>query len=125
MPTKRNALTTFLLPTVCFFAAPPLGAALGTTPFRFAPTAAILVGFGLFAAACLAMVKELNAATGGTFVWWHLMIPFYGLYLAVTAIPKQMAQAKQQASAPAPRGAVMYLLLFLYAFASDLNDLAK
>lgn len=125
MPTKRNALMVFLIPTICFIAAPPLGAALGTTAFRFAPNAAILAGFLIFAMHAKAMVAELNAATGGKFVWWHLLIPVYGLFLAVTAIPKQMAEAKQKAQAPAPRGAVLYLFLFLFAFASDLNDVAK
>ena len=125
MPTKRNALMTWLVPMLCFFIAPPLGAALGTTMFRFAPTAAILAGLGIFAATTLPMVRELNTASGGTFVWWHLLIPAYGLFLACTAVPKLMATAKQKAGAPAPRSALLYLILFQYPFASDLNALAK
>jgi hypothetical protein len=124
-PTTRNAFLTWLIPVLCFAAAPPLGAFLGTTAFRFAPNAAILVGVALFALNVKAMVAELTAVTGGDIVWWHLLIPIYGIYLAVTAIPSEMAKAKQKMGKPPPRGVIVYLFLFLYAFAADLNDLAR
>ncbi|MBK7585761.1 MAG: hypothetical protein IPI67_36940 [Myxococcales bacterium] len=58
-PTKRNAFVTWLIPSVCFALAPPLGAALGTTPFRLAPTAAIVAGFFIMLFTSISMAKEL------------------------------------------------------------------
>lgn len=124
-PTVRNPLSTFMVPIICFALAPPLGNFLGTTMFRFAPTAAIIAGLLIFMFHASQMVRELNAASGGAFVWWHLLIPIYGLYLAATAVPAQMAKAKQEQGKPPPRGALAYLFLFLYVFAADLNDLAS
>lgn len=124
-PTQRNALVTWLVPTLCFAAAPPLGNFLGTTAFRFAPNAAILCGALLTFVAARGMVAELNAAAGSSLKAWHLFIPVYGLYWAVVLVPKEMAVAKQKANRPKPRSAVLYLFLFLYAFAADLNDLAS
>jgi hypothetical protein len=41
-------------------------------------------------------------------------------------IPGQVQKAKQMAGVQQPaRGIVFYIFLFLYAFASDLNDLAR
>lgn len=124
VPTRRNALTTWLFPTVFFLLAPPLGALLGTTAFRFAPNAAILVGLLLTLVAARAMIAELNVAAGSNLTFWHFVIPIYGLYWAAVLVPQAMAVAKQRANKPAPRSAVVYLFLFLYALASDLNDLA-
>jgi len=123
-PTRRNALTTWLIPMVCFVLAPPLGGLLGETPFRFAPTAAILAGVAITYLSLVTMIRELNAAAGSSLVPWHLFIPLYGIYWAVVLVPKEMAVAKQKAGKGPPRGLVVYLLLFLYAFAADLNDLA-
>ncbi len=127
MPTKRNALMVFLVPVLSFFAAPPLGALLGTTHFRFAPTAAILFGFGFFFLTAGGMLRELNALNSGgaPLVLWHLLVPFYGQYLAYTVVQPRMAEAKQKAGAPPARSAIAYVFVFLYAWASDLNDLAK
>jgi hypothetical protein len=124
-PTARNAFLTWLIPALCFAAAPPLGGLLGTTAFRFAPNAAILVGIGIFAFSVKTMVAELTAVTGGAVVWWHLLIPIYGIYLAVTAIPSEMAKAKQKMGKQPPRSVIVYLFFFLYAFAADINDLAR
>lgn len=123
-PSRRNALTTWLIPMVCFVLAPPLGGLLGETPFRFAPTAAILAGIGITYLSLISMVRELNAVSGSALVAWHLFIPFYGIYWAAVLVPKEMAVAKQKAGKSAPRGLVVYLVLFLYAFATDLDDLA-
>lgn len=128
--TRRNPLTTWLVPTLCFAAAPPLGNYLGTTPFRFAPNAAILAGAAISAMFLMAMIRELetmpSAQPGDTkLVWWHWFIPIYGLYWAAVIVPRAVAAAKKQAGKPAPRSAVAYLFVLLYALAADLNDLAE
>jgi hypothetical protein len=124
MPTKRNALRTWLVPMLCFAAAPPLGHFLGTTAFRSAPSAAIICGLLITGGALLGMTRELNSVTGGKLVFWHLFIPVYGIYWAAVIVHGEMAKAKQKLGKPAPRSAVAYALLCLYAFAADLNDLA-
>lgn len=123
-PTRRNPLTTWLIPTVFFLLAPPLGGLLGTTMFRFAPNAAILAGALLTFISAGAMIREVNAAAGSDLKAWHLLIPVYGLYWAVVLVRQQVAVAKQKAGKGEPRGTVLYLFLFLYALAADLNDLA-
>ena len=123
-PTKRNALMTWLIPTLCFVAAPPLGNFLGTTAFRFAPTAAIICGVFLAGGFLAGMVKELNSVTGGKLVYWHFFIPLYGLYWAAALVPAEMAKAKQKAGKAPPRVGIAYLFVCLYALAADLNDLA-
>ena len=123
-PTRRNALVTWLIPMVCFALAPPLGNFLGTTPFRFAPTAAILTGVLITITFAQAMVAELNVVAGSSLKTWHLLIPIYGIYWAAVLVRKEMTVAKQKASKGSPRSLAVYLFLPLYALAADLNDLA-
>jgi hypothetical protein len=41
-------------------------------------------------------------------------------------VPQQMTKAKQMARSQRPtRGFIVYFLIFLYALAADLNDLAN
>lgn len=123
-PTKRNALVTWLIPTVCVALAPPLGALLGTTAFRLAPNAAILCGVLIALAVTHGMIAELNAAAGSELKSWHLLIPFYNVYWAAVLVRNETARAKQKANKGQPRSVVVYFLFFLYALAADLNDLA-
>ncbi|MBX3131590.1 MAG: hypothetical protein KF718_33040 [Polyangiaceae bacterium] len=98
---------------------------LGTTAFRMAPTAAILAGIFIAFAFARVMISELNSVAGSKLVVWHWFIPVYGLYWAAVAVQREMATAKQRAGKGAARGAVLYLFLFLYALAADLNDLVE
>jgi hypothetical protein len=122
-PTRRNALVTWLIPTVMIAMGPPLGAALGTTAFRLAPTFAIVGGILIFYFTTITMVKELNTAAQTDLKGWHVAIPIYGIYWAVVPVRAAMAKAKASAGKGEARGVVLYLLLFLYALAADLNDL--
>lgn len=124
-PTRRNALVTWLIPMVCFALAPPLGNFLGTTAFRFAPTAAILAGVLITLTSAGAMIAELNTAAGSSLKVWHLFIPIYGIYWAAVLVRNAMKAAKQKARKGEPRSLIVYALLFLYALAADLNDLAE
>jgi len=124
-PTKRNAALVCGAPMACFVLAPPLGNFLGQSAFRMAPTFAILAGMLLTYGVVRPGIAELNSAAKSELAWWHLFIPIYGLYWAAMVVPAQMRIAKEKAGKPAPRGAVVYLLLFVYALAADLNDLAE
>ena len=50
----------------------------------------------------------------------------YNYYVMWILVPGEMAKAKQMAGVQQPaRGIVVYLFFWLYAFAADLNDIAK
>jgi len=123
-PKRRNPLVTWLIPTLLFLLMFPAGNFLGQTSFSFLISipqslATLFVLFTTFA-----MVYELNPLAETPLKAWHVIIPFYNLYWMAVLVPRQMAVAKQKAGKGPPRGAVVYLFLFLYAFAADLNDLA-
>jgi hypothetical protein len=75
----------------------------------------------------LRMIGELNSVTKSNSVpWWGIFVPFYQYYVMWILIPGEMQKAKQMAGVQQPaRGIFLYFLLFLYAFAADLNDIAK
>lgn len=124
-PTKRNALLTWLIPVLTYLLTFPAGNYLGTTSLSFLVSVpgSISVIFAL--GSTMMMIRELNAAAGTTLKAWHTIIPFYNLYWIAVVVPGAMATAKQKAGKAPPRGAAVYLFLFLYAFAADLNDLAE
>jgi len=85
-----------------------------------------LAGYLWFAFNAYKMAQELKAFTNDpelnpVFMW----IPCLNLYSMVLQVPALMAKAKQQAGSQAPpRGQVLYFLIGLWAFSSDLNDIA-
>jgi hypothetical protein len=123
-PTRRNALAWQLIPYALFAAMLPLGNFLGQTAFRMAPNAAHIAGLLIMASVMIAMTRELASVTGDRLVWWHFLIPIYGWYWAATKLQPAVAAAKATAGKPAARGAAVYVFLPIWAFASDLNDLA-
>jgi hypothetical protein len=73
------------------------------------------------------MVEELQNYTGGgpnAFPGWHLLIPYYNLYLMFVKMPKWVTEAKTKAgcSNPNSMGGFMYFLIAPYALAADLNQ---
>lgn len=116
---------TWLLPTLFIVAAPPLGGFLGETAFRSAPSLAMVAGILLTIFELRKMTLEVSSITKTPIAWWPIIVPLYGLYWSAVALPAEVAKAKSAAGKGAPRGAVVYLFLCLYALASDLNDLAE
>lgn len=71
------------------------------------------------------MLNELKAYTKDeSFQSWHLFIPILNL-LMLLKLPEVVGRAKQMAGSrnPQARGLVMYLLLFPWALAQDLNEI--
>jgi hypothetical protein len=55
-----------------------------------------------------------------------MFLPFYNLYWMLILVPQEVARAKQMRGVQAPvRSIVIYLFLWSFALASDLNDLAR
>ena len=86
-----------------------------------------LAGCVLFFVSAVKMMGELKAVTKAeTLAWWGLLIPFYSLYVILVVVPGEMTKAKQWLRVQEPtRNVLLYWLIFLYAFAADLNDLAR
>ncbi len=137
-PQVRNALMTFLLPAILAVGGVIAGVIVtivggvadGAT---FALLGTLIYGLGALAGGVLGlisaikMIGELNGVTrSGAVQWWMLLIPFYSIYVAWIVLPGEVAKAKQMVNAQQPpRGIVVYIFLWLYAFAADLNDIAK
>jgi hypothetical protein len=55
-----------------------------------------------------------------------MLIPIYSIYIALVVVPAEVTRAKQMLGVSEPtRNVLLYLFLFLYALAADLNDMAK
>ena len=75
----------------------------------------------------IGMLKELkNFTQDPEFNWWFIFIPCLNYYFMWLKVPEQVGKAKQMARSQRPaRGIVVYVFLFLYALAADLNDIAN
>ena len=81
--------------------------------------------FGL--SSTIKMVNELKSVTkNASFAWWPVLVPFYNYYWLWLMVPAEVKRAKQMMGVQAPpRGIVVYVFLWLYALASDINDMAR
>ena len=136
-PRARNALMTFLMPLILVFVGQILSGVFVTLAVSLeVPALAYLSYLGSLLAlagsvigfiSAIKMMGELNGVTkSGAVAWWQLLIPFYNYYVMWILVPAEMTKAKQMAGVQQPtRGFVVYFFLWLYAFAADLNDIAK
>jgi hypothetical protein len=130
-PTVRNPLMVLLIPIL----ASVIGNIISSVLVSITEVGALaLVGSiislagSIFAlVSIIKMTNELKGVTGNSgFAWWPIFIPFYNIYWTWILVPQEMAKAKQMRGIQnPPRGIVVYIFLFLYAFAADLNDIAK
>ena len=86
-----------------------------------------LVGAVLLVYIWMQMANELkNVTKNPAFNWWPILIPFYSMYWAWMIIPAEVAKAKQMLGVQqAPRSLVLYIFLWPFALASDLNDMVR
>ncbi|MGH7296949.1 MAG: hypothetical protein ACRELB_18565 [Polyangiaceae bacterium] len=137
-PKVRNALMTFLMPMILVFGGVILATVMGIVAGAADVPALALVGslfyligvlgggiIGLISA--IKMLGEINGVTkSGTLAWWQIFIPIYSYYVMWILVPQEMQKAKQMVGVQQPaRGIVVYVFLWLYAAAADLNDIAK
>ena len=137
-PKVRNPIMTFLMPVIGIGACVVLGVVFGILAGVLESPIVGMIGSAISGLGFLAvgvyifiqvikMVNEVKAITNNpSFAWWPLLIPGYNLYFQLIMLPQEITKAKQIAGVQQPtRGLVVYWFLFLYALASDLNDLAK
>jgi hypothetical protein len=128
-PTRRNALMTWLLPGLVIFGGSVLSTILG---FIYGPLASLsglffLAGMVMYLLSAIKMVGELNTVTRNTaFAWWPIIVPIYNYYWLWMLVPAEVKKAKQMMGVQAPpRSIVLYVFLWHFALASDLNDMAR
>jgi hypothetical protein len=129
-PTKRNALMTWLIPGLVIFGGSILSSILAAI---ISPSIGALSGLFFLAGAvmyllsAIKMVGELKTVTRNEgFAWWPILVPIYNYYWLWIMVPAEVARAKQMLGLQAPaRGIVVYVFLWHYALASDLNDMAR
>ena len=136
-PTQRNALMTWLVPGIVLFGGVVVGLILSTLLAMISPALAILgtlvllggyfAGLVLYVLSAIKMIGELNTVTRNTaFPWWPILVPGYNVYWLWILVPAEVAKAKQMMGAQTPpRGIALYIFLWHYALALDLNDLVR
>jgi glucan phosphoethanolaminetransferase (alkaline phosphatase superfamily) len=137
-PRTRNAVMTLLLPMIIVFATIIVAVVLGIVAALAQSIALGLLVSAVYALGMLAagvigfisvvrMLGELDGVThSGAAPWWSMLIPIYSIYIALVVVPAEVTRAKQMLRVQEPtRNIVLYLFLFLYALAADLNDMAR
>ena len=127
-PTRRNAIMVLVLPVVIYVASGILAAILG----MIEPSLGAIAGLGYLVGSVLLfiniykMLTELKAFTNNPdFNWWFILIPCLNYYFMWVKVPEEVSRAKQMAGLGQPaRSIILYILLFPFALASDLNELA-
>jgi hypothetical protein len=128
-PTRRNALMTFLVPALVMFGGIVLGLILS---FVYAPLGLlavlfVLAGSVMYLLSAIKMVNELKSVTkNAAFPWWPIFIPVYSIYWLWFLVPAEVTKAKQMIGAQIPpRSIVLYIFLWHFALASDINDMVR
>lgn len=128
-PTKRNALMTFLLPGIVIFGGGILGSVLA---YIWAPLGLLSSLFGLagmimYLLSAIKMANEIKSVTrNASFAWWPIFIPIYNYYWLWIMVPAEVTKAKQMMGVQQPtRSIVLYIFLWHFALASDINDMAR
>jgi hypothetical protein len=122
-PKVRNPILTLALPYGLIVVGSVLSGIIGL--LGLISTAGAI----LYLVYAVSMVRELqNYTQDDQFVWWWLFIPCLGIYFMLMKVPEQVTKAKTKAGivqAKPTRGLVLYLFLWPFALASDLNDIAQ
>jgi hypothetical protein len=128
-PTRRNALMTFLVPALVMFGGIVLSVILA---FIYAPLGSlaalfVLAGAVMYLLSAIKMVNELKSVTkNATFPWWPIFVPIYSIYWMWFMVPAEVGKAKQMVGVQnPPRSIVLYIFLWHFALASDINDMVR
>ena len=129
-PTRRNALLTMLLPAVVIFGGVILSVVLALVVSPTLGSLAslfVLAGSVWYLLLAVQMVNELKSVTHSEeLAWWPLIVPIYQLYFMWVVVPQEVGRGKQMLGVKQPpQNIVLYIFLWHFALASDLNDLVR
>ena len=127
---KRNALLTWLLPGLVVFGGALLSivlAVLVNPLFTLLGVVVVLAGALWSFLLAVVMIGEVKSVTRNRQFGWFpaLLVPFYSMYWAWILVPQEVARAKQLRGVQRPpQSILLYIFLWHFALASDLNELA-
>jgi hypothetical protein len=130
-PTVRNPTMVLVIPLALMFGGVILSVVLGmiASILSLVGTLVTLAGVGYLLVQMIGMLRELgNYTQDSGFNWWFIFIPCLNYYFMWLKVPEQVTNAKNKAGILAQkptRGIVLYVLLFPWALANDLNDIAQ
>lgn len=130
-PTVRNPIMVLVIPLALIIGGSIIGTILGMIVgvLGYLGTLISLVGMVYAMIQTVGMLRELGNYTQDTeFNWWWIFIPCLGIYFALMKVPEQVTKAKQKAGIEQmkpTRGLVLYLFVWPFALANDLNDIAQ
>jgi hypothetical protein len=128
-PKRRNALMTWLMPMAVIFGGFVLSIILAFISASLAPIGSLVIlgGAVWYLILTIQMANELKSVTRNqSFAWWPIFVPVYSMYWLWFLVPQEVSKAKQMIGVQAPtRSIVLYIFLWHFALASDLNDLAR
>ncbi|MGD0677203.1 MAG: hypothetical protein ABSC94_17440 [Polyangiaceae bacterium] len=128
-PRRRNPWLTLLLPLAVVFGGVAVSVILSMLvgpSVAFVGTLGILGGAAWSIVLGIQMANELKTVTGSRdFSWWPILVPFYNCYWLWILVPQEVAKAKQMLAVQSPPQPIaLYIFLWHFALATDLNDLA-
>jgi len=120
---------TWLLPLAVVFGGIVLGGILGqlVSGVFFILDLAALGGMVWYLLLAIRMANEVKAVTQNeSFAWWPIFVPFYNYYWLWIVVPQEVGKAKQMLGVQQPvRPIVLYIFLWHFALASDINDMVR
>ncbi len=128
-PTRRNEVTTWLVPGSLVFGGIILGVALDIVLQSFVPLlgglALAVAGVVWWTVSAIQMTNELRAVTRDEeLAWWPLLVPAYRQYWMWFVVPAQVLKAKRALGVRQPdRPTVLYVLMWHFAVAADINEM--
>ena len=129
-PRRRNPIMTLLTPAFVMLGGFVLTTVLVVVNLAAAaPLGSLLVlgGAVWYLLLAIQMISELKAVTRSEeLAWWPIIVPIYNYYFMWFVVPQQVGRAKQMLGIrQAPRHVILYVFLWPFALAADLNDMVR
>jgi hypothetical protein len=128
-PTRRNAILTLVLPLALMFGGVIISAVLAFLSPALGSLAGLFVlgGWVWYLLLAMQMIRELRSVTrSDELAWWPLIVPLYNIYFMWFLVPQEVTKAKQMLGVrQAPQHILLYVFLWPFALATDINDMVR